>query len=235
MRVLVLENFPGATLGLIADVFAEEGIETEIVRIHEGAAVPGDDAPFDGLVLLGGAQSAIDDENHPDLPLSAALARRFGEAEKAVLGICLGAQLVARGHGGVNHVGRPVEFGWRDVTATVEGKADPLIAALGAAAPLFHWHTDTFDLPSGAVHLARSSMTRNQAFRIGRAVYGIQFHFEATVEMVEAWTTEFADLVADFAPDWPKRFAVERETLAPVADRVGRAMARAWVGRLRGK
>src|ERR1700693_4275512 len=95
---------------------------------------------------------------------------------KPVLGICLGAQLVARGYGSKNILARPVEFGWKDVHPTVAGRGDPPLPAPGGGAPLFHWHTDTFTLPQGAVHLAASAMTLHQAFRIGRAVYGIQFH-----------------------------------------------------------
>ena len=95
------------------------------------------------LVVLGGAQSAVDDADHPYLPKLAALTRIFGHAGKAVLGICLGAQVVARGHGARNILGRPIEFGWRQVRPTDEGRTRS--GAIGdrrrrAAVPLAQRH-----------------------------------------------------------------------------------------------
>ncbi|MEX0851787.1 MAG: GMP synthase, partial [Bauldia sp.] len=102
--------------------------------------------------------------------------------------------------------------------------------AIGEGSPAFHWHLDTFTLPPGAVHLAVSAMTDIQAFRIGRAVYGVQFHFEADRALVERWSGEFGDVIAEYAPDWPARRARDAVRYGPEADRVGLALARAWVG-----
>ena len=192
--------------------------------------MPADPAGFDGLVVLGGEQSALDDADHPWLPQVAALTRAFGEADKAVLGICLGAQLVARGHGATNILGRPIEFGWHEVRPTPAGRDDPVLSALGEGAPLFHWHLDTFTLPPGAMHLAISALTEIQAFRIGRAVYGIQFHFEADRPLVEHWNDQFPEVIARHAPDWPERHPRDAALHGPNADAAGMALARAWVG-----
>src|SRR5262249_12569949 len=148
------------------------------------------------------------------------------------LGVCLGAQLLARGYGAKNILGLPVEFGWKEVRPTAAGRTDPLIAALGAGVALFHWHTDTFTLPDGAVHLATSAMTSNQAFRIGRAVYGIQFHFEADCPLIETWTRDFAGEIAACMPDWPARQPQDAERYGEQADLTGAAIARAWTGLL---
>jgi GMP synthase (glutamine-hydrolysing) len=232
MRVLIVENFVATPPGQIGRELARAGISTELRRAFQGDAVP--DAPdgYAGLIVLGGAQSALDDVDHPYLPQIVALAQRFGEADKPVLGICLGAQLVARGYGAKNILGRPAEFGWKEVRPTEAGRADPLIAALGGGAPLFHWHTDTFSLPQGAVHLATSAMTPHQAFRIGRAVYGIQFHCEADRPLVEIWTREFAEVIAEYAPDWPARHGQDAARYGERADATGAAIARAWIGLL---
>jgi GMP synthase-like glutamine amidotransferase len=232
MRVLIIENFIGTPPGQVGRELAHAGIAVEVRRAFQGDAVPDDPDGYAGLVVLGGAQSALDDADHPYLPRIAALSRRFGEADKPVLGICLGAQLVARGHGARNMLGLPIEFGWREVRPTAAGESDPLIAALSERAPLFHWHTDTFTLPPGAVHLAESAMTRLQAFRIGRAVYGIQFHFEADRKLVEAWSREFADVIAGYAPDWPERHPRDAARYGEQADAAGAAIARAWIGLL---
>lgn len=233
MRVLVIENYPNTTLGLVGEALRQADAEARIVRTHAGEGLPASHDAFDAAVLLGGGQSALDDADHPYLPQEVALARAFGEADKPVLGICLGAQLLARAYGAENILGRPIEFGWRQVRTTRAGRADPVLAALGEGAPLFHWHTDTFTLPPGAVHLATSEMTRNQAFRIGRAVYGIQFHFEAGTELVAQWNRDFADEIAANTPDWFARHPAEAARNGAAADAAGLALARAWLAQVR--
>ncbi len=230
MRVLVIENYPKTTLGLVGETLAEAGAELTLLRTHLGDPLPPSPQGFDALIMLGGAQDALDDANHSYLKDEAALARSFGDADKAVLGICLGAQILARGYGAENILGRPLEFGWHEVRATEAGRADPLLAEIRGAAPLFHWHVDTFTLPPGAVHLATSAQTPMQAFRIGRAVYGVQFHFEAGTELVVEWTRDFAAEIEESTPDWFERHPEEARRHGGAADAVGRALARAWVG-----
>ncbi len=233
MRILVIENYPGTTPGQVGAALDEAGIAFEIRRVWDGAALPRSPNGHDALVVLGGEQSALDDADHPYLPRVAALTRAFGEADKAVLGICLGAQLVARGHGATNILGRPLEFGWHPVQPTAAGRDDPVLSELGEGAPQFHWHLDTFTLPPGATHLASSAMTGMQAFRIGRAVYGIQFHLEADRPLVRHWNREFAEIIAEETPDWPARHPTEEARHGEKADSVGLALARAWVTLIR--
>jgi GMP synthase-like glutamine amidotransferase len=232
MRVLVIENYPKTTLGLVGQALAEAGAEWRILRTHAGDTLPASADGFDSLIMLGGAQDALDDENHPYLEHEAALARAFGDADKAVLGICLGAQILARAHGAENILGLPIEFGWHPVRPTEAGRADPVLSVIGRAAPIFHWHLDTFTLPPGAVHLATSDRTEMQAFRIGRASYGIQFHFEAGTELVSSWTRDFSEEIAAYAPDWPERHPTEAERHGAEADAAGLALARAWLERV---
>ena len=232
MRILVIENYPKTTLGLVGKALTEAKAECRVVRTHLGEELPETPAGYDALIMLGGAQDALDDENHPYLPEEAALARAFGEADKAVLGICLGAQILARAHGAKNILGRPIEFGWHAVRPTEAGRSDSVLSALGSGAPIFHWHLDTFTLPPGAVHLATSEQTPMQAFRIGRASYGIQFHFEAGTELVAFWTKGFADEIADCAPDWPDRHRAEAAKHGAAADVAGLALARAWIAQV---
>jgi GMP synthase (glutamine-hydrolysing) len=233
MRVLVIENYVNTPLGVVGEALAEQGVDVDLRVAWKGSDVPDRPDGYDGLVILGGDQSAVDDADCPWLPRAAALSRAFGEADKAVLGICLGAQMIARGAGAENILGRPIEFGWHYVRPTAAGRADPVIGALGAGSPLFHWHTDTFTLPAHATRLAESDLTEIQAFRIGRAVYGIQFHFEADRTVVERWNEQFAPVIAGFAPDWPQRFDNEAQVNAEQSDAAGRAVARAWVGLIR--
>lgn len=229
MRVLAVENYAGTHLGLVGRALDEAGAAVDLRRMQDGDPLPSGDDGYDGLVVLGGAQNALADEAHPYLWPLAQLTARFGAADKAVLGICLGAQIVARGHGGRNLIGRPIEIGWSDVTTTDAGRADPVIATLGERAPLFHWHSDSFELPPGAAHLAASLQTPNQAFRLGRAVYGVQFHFEADTTLVAEWIGSYRGMLDRDAPAFAATYAAQAAALGPVADRVGLDIARAWV------
>jgi GMP synthase-like glutamine amidotransferase len=233
MRILVVENYPATSLGLIRGELAASGAVIDLRRAFAGEALPVDHAGHDAIIVLGGEQNALDDLNHPYLPALAALMRDFGEAGKSVLGICLGAQLLARGYGAENLLGRPTEFGWHDVTPTDEGRMDPVVGVLDGPSPLFHWHSDTFTLPEDAVHLVTSAMTPNQAFRLGRAVYGIQFHFEADTALVREWNDVFSDVATGIDPDWPARHAREEGPVGSRADAAGHALAKAWIATIR--
>jgi GMP synthase (glutamine-hydrolysing) len=120
-----------------------------------------------------------------------------------VLGICLGAQLLAHALGApVRRLPRP-EIGWHDVELTAHGLADPVLGALGPRAPVFQWHGCAFDVPAGAVHLARSAGCEQQAFRYGDAAYGLQFHLEVDARLVGRWiaTPGYAAELATHAPE----------------------------------
>lgn len=227
MRVLIIQNFEGTGPGQVGTALAEAGAELDLRRPYLGDALPEDAAGHDALLVLGGAQSALDDEDHPYIPPLLALMRDFGDSGRSVLGICLGSQLLARAYGGKNLLGAAPEFGWQGITRTGEGAADPMLAAVPDAFTSFQWHDDTFTLPPDAVRLAANPAAENQAFRIGRATYGIQFHFEADRPLVGQWTEMFADYLAERHPDW--RHEEEAAAHGQAADAAGLALARAWV------
>lgn len=233
MRVLVVQNYEGAGLGQIGPVLDEAGAQVDHRYAFRGDALPEKHEDHDALIVLGGEQNALADAEFPYFPGLLDLIRQFGDADKAVLGICLGSQLVARAHGGENIIGRPLEFGWHNVSATAHGSEDPVLGAAPENFPIFHWHSDTFSLPEGAVHLASSAMTPNQAYRIGRATYGTQFHFEADRTLVEEWKALLADQIAVHTPDWLEQYPVTAASVGAEADLAGAALARAWVGLIR--
>ncbi|MFK0690695.1 type 1 glutamine amidotransferase [Mesorhizobium sp. IMUNJ 23033] len=229
MRVLVVQNFDNEGLGQIGAALVEAGAHIDLRRPYQGDPLPDDAAEHDAMVVLGGAQNALDDENCPYFPGLLDLTRDFADKDRSVLGICLGSQLLARAFGGENQIGGATEFGWHRVSLTPEAKTDPVLAALPEKFPIFEWHDDTFVLPDNAVRLAGSAIAENQAFRIGRAVYGFQFHFEADRPMVRDWSTSFASLIAERHPDWHDRLDGEMARNGPDADAAGLAIARAWV------
>ena len=229
MRVAVIENMRNTGLGALAVALNEAGANIEWFRPWQGDILPAGISDHDALVVLGGEQSALDDETHPYLPELVRLARRFGDGDKAVLGICLGSQILARAYGADNQLGTACEFGWHRIGITGEGRADPLLSGLGGEFTIVEWHADTFSLPEGAVRLASSPVAENQAFRIGRAVYGTQFHFEADITVVEEWKADFPETIERIAPGWLENYAELAARHAGAADAAGLAIARAWV------
>ncbi len=229
MRVAVVENMKNTPLGALGIALEEAGAEIEWFRAWDGERLPKDVTAHDALVVLGGEQNARDDETHPYLPELAQLMRRFEEVDKAVLGICLGSQILARAYEAENLIGTAHEFGWKTVGITDDGKADPLLSDLADDFTIFEWHSDTFSLPTGAVRLATNTATKNQAFRIGRAAYGTQFHFEANAAVVEGWRTEFKATIERNEPGWLERYPEIAAQHAAAAEIAGLAIARAWV------
>ena len=229
MKILVAENYPNSPLGTVGEALAECDAEIDIVVAHGGEPLPDDPNGYDGLVMLGGAQSALADDDYPYLPALTKLTRAFGDSGRAVLGICLGSQIIARAYGGRNVLDRPLEFGYRPVTPRPEAVDDPVLSALTAPTPTFHWHKDTVELPDGAVHLASSEMTPYQAWRIGTNVYAMQFHFEASTEVVADWSARAPEYILPYVPDWPERLPGELATNGAVADGFGLELSRRWV------
>lgn len=229
MRVAIVENTRITHHGQVGVALHEQAAKIDLYKPWADQCLP-DPSSFDALVVFGGEQSARDDASHPYLPALAALMRATGESGKAVLGICLGSQLLARGLGAENRLGTAPEFGWCDVTLTDEGRADPVLSHLPATFPIFQWHSDTFTLPQGTTRLAGSGTAQNQCFRAHRATYGMQFHFEASRAVVSDWNRNFPEAVERNLPGWLSTHHPER---APVqgaqADAAGLAIARSWV------
>lgn len=228
MLVAVVENTANTRLGQVGVALNEASARTELFQPWRDARLP-DPSTYDALVVLGGEQNAIDDQRHPYLAELSQLMRTFGSLDKAVLGICLGSQLLARGYGARNILGSAREFGWHRIEHNEYGAADPVLGCLDSGFPIFQWHTDTFTLPEDARLLAASRTVAHQAFRIGRATYGMQFHFEADRAVVEEWVQTFPDLIERHEPGWLQRYATEAVDIGAAADAAGLAIARAWV------
>ena len=124
--------------------------------------------------------------------------------------------------------GRRQSSGWHRIRPTKEAMSDPVLSVIGEEFHAFQWHQDTFTLPADAVRLARNATTANQCFRIGRASYGMQFHFEASRDVVEAWN-DFPDTVERIRPGWLADYPRLAAEHGPQADAAGLALARAWV------
>lgn len=199
-RVYVFQHVACEDLGTFAEVLDRRGMRTEYVRLFAGDSIGDGVATAAALVFLGGPMSVNEEHRYPYLIAEKALIRRALETDTPVLGVCLGAQLLAAAAGSRVFPGPRPEIGWTPVSLTLEGRQDPVLGGVAELASVFHWHGETFDLPPGATRLAFSALTMNQAFCLGARAYGLQFHLEVTAAMVDAWLREYArDLGADAA------------------------------------
>ena len=186
MKALVLQHIACEPPGVYEDVLIERGASIHRVELDEGDRLP-DWRDFDLIVAMGGPMSVNDEQEHPWLVHEKRLIREAVTAGAAFWGACLGVQLLASSLGARVHAGATPEVGVLPVTLTDEGAADAVLSGLPRDFPTLQWHGDTFDLPDGAVRLAGSPAYPNQAFRWGRAAYGVQFHLEVTGGMAREW------------------------------------------------
>jgi GMP synthase (glutamine-hydrolysing) len=187
VSTLVVKNIANEGPGLIeAHLFASKTI------YHIAEPAPSIDSlpSYDTLIIMGGPMGVYEADSYKEVRVSLSLIEQALKQGKQVLGICLGAQMMAHVLGAKVYKGSQQETGWMDIALTAQGEKDKAFSALGNSAdriPVFHWHGDTFDIPPGAVHLAGSDMYPNQAFRYGDNAYALQFHLEVTNEIVASW------------------------------------------------
>jgi GMP synthase-like glutamine amidotransferase len=190
MNVLILKNCTAEGPGTIGEHLRQQRVPVTTVDLEAGQALP-DPGSFTHLVVLGGPMAVYEMDRTPYLADEAVLIEKALKANKPVLGVCLGAQMLANVLGSRVYPGGTKEIGWSEVTLSDEGIADPCMRELAVdgtrTAQVFQWHGDTFDLPTGAVRLASSEAYPNQAFRSAGRVYALQFHIEVTPAIVTGW------------------------------------------------
>jgi GMP synthase (glutamine-hydrolysing) len=199
-KVYVLQHHPVENLGTIADALEAAALAWQYVRIFDGHPVPQSIKGAGGLIVMGGPMGVYQTERYPWLRDEMKLILDAIAQNKPVLGVCLGAQIVAAALGASvarNSAGK--EIGWHPVRLEAAARDDRLMHGLPETFTPFHWHGDIFELPAGAVSLASSEKTPCQAFRYGENVYAFQFHFEVTREGVAA-----------MAAEWPRELEKER-------------------------
>ncbi len=179
--IAILQHGKDEGPGLISDLFGKAVNECRTIHVY-GGEMPGETLPK-GLIILGGPMSASDTSSYPEFLIEHEMIRRMVALERPVLGICLGAQLIAAAFGAAVFPAPVAERGWFWVFR-MKSHADSIIPD---AMNVFQWHNDTFDLPAGAKLIARGDAVPHQMFSLGSAI-GVQFHPEVTGEMVDIWT-----------------------------------------------
>jgi GMP synthase (glutamine-hydrolysing) len=204
-KVYVLQHHPVENLGTIADALEAAALAWQYVRIFDGHPVPTGIKGAGGLIVMGGPMGVYQTDRYPWLLDEMKLIRDAIANRKPVLGVCLGAQIVAAALGAKvdrNPAGK--EIGWHSARLGSEARGDRLMSGLADRFTPFHWHGDIFELPPDSVALASSDKTPCQAFRYGDNVYGLQFHLEVAQENVAA-----------MAAQWPRE--LEREKINAAA------------------
>ena len=194
MRVLSVVHDPAHTGGggLFEKVVAERGDTLDRWVVADGEAAPGEPSLWDAVMVFGGAMHPDQDAEHPWLGGEVAFIAEALSQGVPTIGVCLGAQLVARAAGaGVGPAERP-EVGWFTVELSDDGARDPVVGVLPPRVDAFQWHYYTFELPDGAVQLAANANAR-QAYRLGDRTWAIQFHAEVERHMLDRWFVEGAD------------------------------------------
>jgi GMP synthase (glutamine-hydrolysing) len=186
-RILVFQHVAAEPLGTLDPLIRRRGHRVKFVNFErQPEAKPRIDR-YKGLIVLGGPMNVEDRDRRPHLQTEIDVIREALAQNKPVLGICLGAQLLAHALGGEVWRNPVSEIGWYDLATTEAGRNDPVFVPLGEAAPVFQWHGYTFSIPAGAAHLASTATCANQAFRHGENAYGFQFHLEMDKPLIERW------------------------------------------------
>lgn len=196
MKIHFLQHVPFEGLASIRGWVERGGHKIGCTRLYAGDSLPLPDS-LDLLIVMGGPMGVQDVDRYPWLQAEKVFLRAVIDAGKRILGICLGAQLIAEVLGARVYANDQKEIGWFPVTKSTAASASALGRLLPARFEAFHWHGDTFDLPPGAIHLAQSAVCRHQAYAIDDRILGLQFHLETTTESARDLIAHGADELID--------------------------------------
>ena len=185
--LLVIEHVPHERLGTFEPALTAAGATLRPFRVFEPGARWPSMAEVDGLVIMGGPMSVYQPKQYPWITKEMALLREALNRKIPILGVCLGAQMLAQALEAQVHAAPAKEIGWYPLMREPGADGDPLMEAFGQTETVFQWHGDTFSLPKDAVRLASSPLCPEQGFRYGTSAYGLQFHLEVTEAMIRAW------------------------------------------------
>ena len=213
-KILVIQHAPSEGPGTLGDFLRAQGIAAVPLRAYAGEKIPRSVRKYHGIVSLGGSMSVHDEKKYPFLVDELNLLRRAVDGNLPVLGICLGAQMIARACDTAVFRAPRGEIGWGTVTTTAKGRQDILFHGLPQEIPVIQWHEDTFDMPYEGDLLATSGECPNQAFRVNNA-YGFQFHVEVDRAMISDWFRDHRE-----CGRWVRRYEEIEKPYRSMADKI---------------
>lgn len=196
MKILFIKHIEIEGPGTMGDFLDEKGVQYDTVNIFDNEPLPNDFSQYGAIVILGGPMNVYEEDENPFLKDEDHLIKIAIKNRVPMLGLCLGAQLIAKATGAKVTKNPVKEIGWFKVSLTDEGKQDQLFGDLQSEIEVFQWHGDTFEIPENGVNLGFSKLCKNQAYRYSDNVYGLQFHLEVTKEMVAQWLSAYSDEIA---------------------------------------
>ena len=205
MNVLIVKHVDSEGPGSIEVHLEKEKVPCQILNLERSNHFPKLD-DLTHIILLGGPMNVYEEDQYPFLRQEDLFIKEAIQRGKRILGICLGAQLIAKALRAKVYKAPVKEIGWYDLSLTEEGRADPLFSRFPRTFSAFQWHGDTFDLPNAGKRIVTSSPVPNQAFRYGENAYGLQFHPEVTEELIEQWMKEYDE---EFETEKPPHFSKE--------------------------
>ncbi|HUO06304.1 MAG TPA: type 1 glutamine amidotransferase [Candidatus Binataceae bacterium] len=227
-KIYVLQHHPVENLGNIAGALADAALAWQYVRIFDGHPVPKDMKAAGGLIVMGGPMGVYETDRHPFISDDMHLIDDALKRNLPVLGVCLGAQLLAAALGAKvdrNPMGK--EIGWHPMRLSADANSDRLMKGLPELMMPFHWHGDIFELPDGAISLASSDKTPCQGFRYHENVYGFQFHFEVTREGIRGMANAFAKELESEKISAQEMIAKESEFM-PALEKISATVFSRW-------
>jgi len=185
--VLIIKHIAIEGPGTLEGFLKERKIDYRIIELGQGEKLPQNLDKVSAVISLGGPMNVYEEEKYPFLKKEDLFIKHLLEKERPFLGICLGAQLLAKAAGAKIRKNHIPEIGWSKVKLTADAGEDTFFEGLFKELLVFQWHEDTFALPKNGTLLAEGLNCLNQAFRVGENAYGIQFHIEVTSDMIESW------------------------------------------------
>jgi len=186
MNALIIMHVETEGPGNLGHYLESIQARVQTARLYAGDQLPASAPAFDVIISMGGPMNVYEEERYPFLREETSFLQQAVSAGVPTLGICLGAQMIAKACGAAVKKAPVREFGFSSVDLTAEGRQDDCFRGLPDSLPVFQWHEDTFDLPPGSFRLAASPSCPNQAFRYLNA-YGLQFHVEVTRDLLWQW------------------------------------------------
>ena len=185
--ILILKHIGSEGPGTLQDYLVEKKISFKTIELWKNEKFPENMDGVSGVVVMGGPMNVYEEDKFPFLKDEDEFIKKIIEKNIPYLGICLGAQLLAKAAGAKVYKASHEEIGWYKAFLTIDGSTDALFNHIPEEIDVFHWHGDTFDIPLGGVLLERGDIVRNQAFRVKKSAYGLQFHIEADEKIIDKW------------------------------------------------